>query len=346
MQQLTPGEKSMDIRGLRTIMSSLLALAATAAGLLGSVHSAQADLIKFNPTGSGLASETYTVGGLQFGAGNAVAVGAVPLTVGKTFDVYFQTNLTGVTGGVPTIPGSVPAPLVLPGLNTSYQITEVAKLTEMVTAITTTPGVGTTATFSLVPSATNQIAIYFNNAVTFNSAAGTGYTSGIKIATLNPSNFTGSDFQDTTTTAGGPNAPQQFNTTGQGKQSGTGFSDVGSGHTGINNTIPAGGYNASFFQPTGGTPTLVASVFQSNLAAPFGSQQSPSLQFVDPFGGTINPNIGAVNGNSGPDIQLLVSGITNEFAVQVVPEPASMTLMGLGVVGALVLVRRTRARAA
>jgi len=341
MQQQIPGERSMDIRGLRAIRSSLLALAAMTIGLLGSFQSAQADLIKFNPTGDGNVANTYTIGGLQFGAGNALAVGSIPLTVGATFQVYFQTNLTGVTGGIPTIPGSVPAPLVLPGLNINYQITEVATLKETVTSITTGP-TGTTAQFSLVADPGNQIAIYHNNAVTFNSAAGTGYTTGTKIATLTPTVFTGSDFTDSTAVAGGL---KPFNTTGQGNQSGTGLSTQGSGHTGINNVVDAG-YNTSFFQPPSGTPTLVASVFQSNLAAPFGSQQSPSLQFTNPVTNAIVlPVIGATNGVSGPDFQLLVSGITNDFAT-VVPEPASVTLMGLGVVGALVLVRRSRTRLA
>jgi len=91
---------------------------------------------------------------------------------------------------------------------------------------------------------------------------------------------------------------------------------------------------------------LTSSIFNSNLATPFANGASPSFLFTNPITGVVIPaNIGAVNGGTGPDVQFLVSGITQGFAA-VVPEPASVTLMGLGVVGALVVVRRQRAQVA
>lgn len=321
----------MKNRGKRAIKASLLALAVTAAGLLGSVQSAMADAFTFNPTG-GASTPTYTINGLGFGAGNALAVNAIPLTVGSTFQVYFQTHLTSLTG--PTAPASVP------GLNSSYQITEVATLTEQVASITTGP-TGTTANFTLIPGANDRISIYYNPAVVFNDAAGTGFTAGLQIAQLSPSNFTGSSFLDKT--AGGGAGTVMFNQTGAGNGLGA-QSHVGSGSTGINNGVTS--YNPAFFQPPTGNPTLTSSIFNSNLAAPFDAV-SPSVLFTNPITSVSFPaNIGAVNGQSGPDFQLQVSGFTQSFSAAPVPEPASVTLMGLGVIGALVVVRRQRAKVA
>jgi hypothetical protein len=321
----------MDNRGKRTFRASLLALAAVGVGVLGSVHSAQAQTpFKFDPTGDGNASDTYTVQGLSFAPGNALAQSAVPLTVGKSFQVYFQTQLTGLTG--PS------APNVVPGLNTTYQITEVATLNETVTSLTTDPATGTsTATFALNPGAgTNQIAIYYNPSVVFNVANGTGFAVGTKIATLTPTSYVGSTFTDNVTSGFVP-----FNQSGAGNGQGA-QSVSGSGTTTLNNTVATA--NPLFFNPPGGFPAGTTSIFGAGLQAP-PSSVSAALQFTNPItSATITPNIGAINGVTGPDLQLQVNGFTQSFTV--VPEPASVTLMGLGVVGALVVVRRTRARVA
>ena len=320
--------------GRSAVKSSLLALAVTAAGLLGSVRSVSADTFQFNPSGVGT---TYSINGLGFGPGNALAVNAIPLTVGSTFQVYFQTHLTSLSG--PNAPNFVPGLNGTPGA-APFQITEVATLSETVTNISTTAA-GTTATFHLNAGAGDQIAIYYNPAVVFNDAAGTGFTAGLKIATLSPTSFTSSNFTDQT--AGGGVATQPFNTTGAGNGL-TATSHVGAGTTGINNDVSS--YNPAFFQPPTGSPTLVSSIFNSNLAAPFGAV-SPSLLFTNPISSVVfAPNIGTVNGGTGPDFQLQVSGFTQSFTAVPVPEPASVTLMGLGVVGALVVVRRQRAKVA
>lgn len=312
----------MDNRGTRAIKSSLLALAVTAAGLLGSVRSASADTINFSPTGSGA---SYSIQGLGFGPGNALAVNAIPLTVGSSFQVYFQTHLTSLTG--PAAPASVP------GLNSAYQITEVATFNETVTSVTTGPS-GTTATFALNPTPNDRVSIYYNPSVVFNDAAGTGFTAGTEIARLTATSFGpgGSNFTDTTANTGTEPLTQ-----GSATQSHTGF-----GSTQANNTVTS--YNSAFFNPPTGVPLLVSSIFNAGQSVPFNAV-SPSLLFTNPItGATFAPNIGAVNGGTGPDFQFQVNGITQSFGV--VPEPASMTLMGLGVIGALVVVRRQRARVA
>src|SRR3954470_21856901 len=100
--------------------------------------SARAAFIDFNPTGTG-ATPVMTIAGIDFAPGNALARGAVPLAVGKTFELDFQSSVAGFidTNGLTKAP---------PGLATSYQITAVGSFTEVVTSLGPN---NTTATFTL-----------------------------------------------------------------------------------------------------------------------------------------------------------------------------------------------------
>jgi len=287
----------------------------------GLATSARADAIRFNPSG-GAFTPTFTTSGLGFGPGSALAINAAPLTVGQTFQLVFQTHLTSLVG--------VNA---VPGLNTTFQITEVGTFMEQVTSLTTTGGV-TTATFALVPSANNRISIFENNAVVFNDAAGTGFNVGTEIARITPSSFTASQFST-------PGTLAQFNQSGLGgNNSTTGLAVTGNGSTGINNVVNT--TNPGFFV----TQPLFTSIFNANISSVFDAVP-PALLFTNPItSATIVPRIGAINGTSGPDIEFQVSGFTQSFSS--VPEPASvaMTAIGLGGAGLFsVVARRRRARA-
>jgi len=293
--------------GMALLLASALAPAANAGPIL------------FDPDGASATNPAYNITGLGFGAGNALAINAIPnggnVTVGTQFQITFQTHLTSLVG--PNAPNFVP------GLNQTFQITEVATFTEVVTSFNATTG---TATFQIVPSANNRANIYFNNAVVFNDAAGTGFTAGQVIMSLNPSSLNGSEFQTTGTT-------RQFNTTGAGNNSGTGLAANGSGSTSVNSNVLLP-YSTAFFQPPSGTPILTSSIVSSNLTS-FFDAVAPSLLFTNLItNATVQPRIGAINGASGPDIQFQVSGFTQSFDTAV-PEPASvaMTLIGLGGVG-------------
>lgn len=293
----------------------------------------------FNPTGDGTTGNTFAITGLGFGPGNVLAQGAAPggvLAVGQQFTLYYQTHLTSLVG-----PSAPPA---VPGLNSTFQITEVGTFQEMVTGLTTATDGSITATFQLVNSANNSVKIYENNAVVFNDANGTGFNAGQVIATLTPSNLNSSQFTNTTPVKG----TTTFNQVGVGNNSGTGQAANGSGSTNLN--LAVNSFNAAFFNPPTGQPMLTSSIFNSNLV-PFFDTVAPSLRFTSANQAPntapgVTPVIGAINGVSGPDVQFKVSGFDQSFntAPAAVPEPASiaMTVLGLGGMGLGSLVARRR----
>ena len=105
-----------------------------------------ATAIQFNPTGNGNPADTYAVGSFGWAVGNSLAVGALPLSVGETYQLDYQAILANLID--PTAIASfhrdstgVPAP--------AFQITAVASVTEVVTSLN---GNGTVATFALAPT--------------------------------------------------------------------------------------------------------------------------------------------------------------------------------------------------
>jgi len=310
---------------------------------------AKADLIQFNPTGGattigGFNPGTFTISSLNFGSGDAVAVGAITsgtgLTVGDTFQLYYQTKLVSVntpSGGV-----------FLNGLNAAngYQITEVSTFTERVTSLTPTSS-GLTATFALAPGP-NVTKIYFQDlaasgAVAANAITGQGYNQGTLLLTKTVNQDT-SNFTDATRGGGLGTAP--LNQSGGGDYSGN-TTDQGSGSATVN--LGVGGYLSNFFL----TPNLIASTFSTNLVLPF-KDLAPSNAFNDPnapvgSAPTIIPNIGGptgINGVTGTDFLLQVSGATESFTA--VPEPASIAMTLLGFAGAgvgSIVARRRKAQA-
>ena len=76
-----------------------------------------ASTISFNPTGSN-ATQPISVGSFDFAPGNSLSMSALPLVVGKTFQLDYQAILADVidSNGNTVVP---------PGLNTTYQITAV-----------------------------------------------------------------------------------------------------------------------------------------------------------------------------------------------------------------------------
>jgi len=311
----------------------------------------RADTIVFNPTGGvatggGFNPGNFTITSLNYGAGDALAVAAVTsgsiVGVGSTFQLYYQGNLSSVNsagGG-----GSVtPA-----GLNVSngYQITEVASFTEIVTSLSSNA-----VTFGLAPTqkADSGVKIYFqdltkpgavpvnyNTGAGFNPAATAGQVIFSASLTSNQSNYT-----DTTKTGANPGTPSL-------NPNGTAYpgvlTDNGTGGNNLNMAVQS--LNPAFFV----TPGISVSNFTSNLTNPFSQIQAAAFfnRPNDPLGTapTLAPNVTGINGVTGPDFLLQVSGATQSFSV---PEPASfaMALTALGLVPlAAWQVRRRQTRTA
>ena len=82
-------------------------------------------------------------------------------------------------------------------------------------------------------------------------------------------------------------------------------------------------------------PIVNSSVINSNLSSVFDTV-NPSLLFTNIANGTTTaPNNGPINGLSGPNFQIQISGITESFSNSaIVPEPASVVMTALGLAGA------------
>jgi hypothetical protein len=322
---------------LRTLLSAVAALGISLAS------SAQADPIIFNPTGGVASGGGFNPGNMgitsfNWGSGDALAVASISgggIVPGSTFQLYYQTKLIGLntSGG-----GTTPA-----GLNAGngYQITEVASFTELVSPLSTSSA----AIFTLNPTqaANSGVKIYYEDltkpgAVVANADTGAGFipptTAGTLIfnaslASLSPANGASnqSNYTDTTKVNPGTNPVQMLNPLTPTNYSGVN-TDQGTGSTVLSmvGTI----VNTSFFI----TPAVLNSQFSSNLRNNF-ADIGASLKFNDPStsapGMTLTPTVGSLNGVSGPDFLLEVSGATQNFSV---PEPASlvMALSAMGIV--------------
>jgi hypothetical protein len=299
-------------------MPLAMALWALGVAVLGS--SAQAGTIEFNPTGTS-SSPVMTIAGIDPGPGNALAVGAIPLTVGKTFQLYYQATVSDLINpnGLPVVP---------PGMSSSYQLTTVGSFTEVVTSLTSS---GTVATFAVAPtqSSNSFFELYYNPAVIANNLAGTGFNQGTLILAGKPSITAASIgiYSLSTTSTGAPvTAPlDQF---------------ISNHYPGVSTVAGSGSAmlsaDVTYLDPAFFKKPISQLHFNSSLVTAF-NQVSPSGLFTGlPGGGApnITPNIGTVNGFNGADFQLQADA-NFSFTAPAIPEPASIIQASLGLIAVL-----------
>ncbi|HEY7166737.1 MAG TPA: PEP-CTERM sorting domain-containing protein [Candidatus Binatia bacterium] len=323
--------------------------------ILSLMLASSAGAVLIDLDGSGGATGAVNIGSFDWNATSFLAQGGQTAiasfsagscaTVSCNFTVLSQGRLQGVND-----PNG--NPLVVNGLNTTYEITYVARITETITSVA-----GTQANFATVPSASGQFVNIYFSAINSNPLNGSGFNDGTQILRgTSVGNATGNFTVSNGTAVALDNSPN-------GNNYGTQQSITGSGRT---DTIPFD------------TLTVNPQFFQSALAL-FGisfSNLSQSVPFnsVDPMGcfvqtdqnqtqcsayvhtanqpysgqpldgnGGVRPVVGATNGaacsNTVPGI---VSGCpdfvaqtdpNSPFTPLAVPEPASFLLFGIGLAG-------------
>lgn len=304
------------------------------AGILGGAATAQAGtVINFdlgNGTPGSLARNQSAIDWNEAGSGVAIGQGpfGTPFVVGNTFTFLYQANMVGLT------PGPVPAGLDAssngvwdppPSTATAFEFTVVARLSEVVSSFTSTSGAcgaGCTqfqATFLRNPAAPSYVSIFYDSPTTTgprgggvpaNTSTGAGFDDGIEVMRMNiddgePGFATLSTF---TALVGG-----------LGGGTGQGAAKIHGSLTG-----PGAFVNPAYLS---GVRALIMDFdYQADLNYPPGTSATASFHnMAEPD--TLYP-VHAVAGN---DLVLKVDG-ANQFTTQL-PEPASLLLLGIGLLG-------------
>ena len=322
----------MMMRGTGRRRGAWAALAALVVGVASAGTSARADFL-FNPQGDGNPANNFDVNSIDAASGNALAKGgvtAINAGPGNTFQLYYQASVSDLvlTNGATFTPPGLGSPGA-PGA--TYELTIVASVTEVVTSVNVASG---TATFAVAPgqSANSFLKIYYGSGAAFNASplAGTGYNDGTLILSGSPVSTPagGGNFSNTGTTG----LFDQFDHPDAygGKQS-----VVGHGSSVVDFRVLS--TNGAFFVTPPATVTGLD--FNTTNTVPF-TTIPPSMLFagLGPGNTDVIPNLGAVNGQSGPDFQFVAHAAIAPLAI---PEPSSLLLTAGGILG-LFIVRRTR----
>jgi hypothetical protein len=346
---------------MTTTKKTLVAAALLAA--LGT--STQANALLFNPDGGG-AAPTADITGFDWAPSNVLVKGGNAAVVAYTqdptynpvsgtvddptlyaFDVYVHAVLTGTLGESIT---GICAPGVTSCTGGNYEISMTMAFKEYVSNVQ-----GSTAVFAFATGTPNFFEMYSDPAKDSNALNGTGFDNGTLILSSKVAGAQLGSFTNITNITGGT---QDFDqTTDAIDDYPTIDAILGTGNQpelNISISVADLSFNPLYFP---GNPTLASWDFLNISLNPFFKTVNPSDCFDGQAGsntvnatcnsaGSITPVIGTVNGATlqppgGADFQLQ-SDFNNPVTATYVPEPATLSLLGLGLFAIGAISRRRR----
>lgn len=303
----------------KTVLASAIVLAVG----ISAAHAG--DIISINPDAAG-GDAVQQVGSLGWQNGNAISIDGAGVAVDDVIQTYAHASLANFTDTNGDPIGGL-------SLNTAggYEWTYVAGFQEIVTS-TSGSGATSTATFQTVAGGNNFFQIYYDATRDANNLTGTGFNDGVLIlsGTVLPfdaltgegaSSFNATGLADALDTFGTNNYPGIATI-------------VGNGSTNL--LIDVDFFDPAFFT---GIIEFLAVSFDTFQNTPY-QQQNPSACFwdgtayIDGAGGqgtNCQNSVGATNGIDGPNF-MFETRASSAF-ITTVPEPASLALLGAGLIG-------------
>jgi len=330
----------------KSVLASAIVLALSASAAYAG------NIIQINPDAGGV-DPVLSVGTLDWAVGNAISIGVgstalleAAFATQTPFQTYAHARLGNFVDGNGNPIGGIN--LNGPTAATNYEWTYVAGFQEVVSSITGTVPNGSN-TFKTVAGGDNFFKIYYDATPDSNNLTGKSFDDGLLIlsGTILPFNIaTGEGASSFNTTGGCGVTGLTCGNLDQFDADNYPLIDSPTGNGSSNLVVDVDFADPTFF--LAGIEILTLS-FDTQQNLPY-DQQNPSACFTAGTGAQVNGaggqgttcvnSVGAINGISGPNVMFL----TDANSSATVPEPATVALLGLGLIG-LGMTRRRKTQA-